>query len=146
MAAYRGGTRYLPEWLKISEAGGLQPGCVGCDLGPSCTCLQAADLKVLFLPLTRAGLRLLGFRRWKSLLERLSRPARPPRILPLEALRETALRAARAVRSAELHGPASPNCLERSPALWWLLWHRGVGPSLRHAARCELAVSQSPGS
>lgn len=91
----------------------------------------------LFMPLTRAGLRLLGFRRWKRLLESLTRPVRPPRILPLEALCETALRAARAVRSAELHGPASPNCLERSLTLWWVLRRSGVDSELHIGARKE---------
>jgi hypothetical protein len=92
---------------------------------------------VLFLALTRAGLRLLGFLRWKRVLVSLSRRPRLPRILPVEALRETAVRAARAVRSAELHGPANPNCLERSLTLWWLLRRSGVDSELHIGARKE---------
>jgi hypothetical protein len=91
----------------------------------------------LFLPLTEIGLRLLGFRRWKELIEKSSRPAPAPRQLPADFQRETAQRAARAVRSVELHGPASPNCLERSMTLWWLLRREGVDAQLRIGARKE---------
>ncbi len=91
----------------------------------------------LILPLTEIGLRLFGFRRWKQLIEKFSRPAPAPQSLPADLQRETALRAARAVRSVELHGPASPNCLERSMTLWWLLRHEGVDPELRIGARKE---------
>jgi hypothetical protein len=91
----------------------------------------------LFLPLTEIGLRLAGFRRWKALLEKFSRVKRRSRPLTPEELRTTALRVARAVRSAVLHGPAAPNCLERSLTLWWLLRRNGVGSELHIGARKE---------
>lgn len=91
----------------------------------------------VILPLTGAGLRLLGFRRWKELIEEFFLPARPSHTLPDGPQRETAERAVRAVRSAELHGPASPNCLERSMTLWWLLRRAGIDGELHIGARKE---------
>jgi hypothetical protein len=91
----------------------------------------------LFLALTEIGLRVAGFRRWKTLLEKFSRVERRSRPLSPEALRATALRVARAVRSAELHGPSDPNCLERSLTLWWLLRRNGVESELHIGARKE---------
>jgi hypothetical protein len=92
---------------------------------------------MLFFPLVRGGLRLFGFRRWKQLLERFFLPASASQPLPPDALREKALRAARVVRSAELHGPFHPNCLERSLTLWWLLRRNGVESELHIGARKE---------
>jgi hypothetical protein len=89
----------------------------------------------LILPLTEIGLRLFGFRRWKEWIEKFSLPARLSQSLPADVQRETALRAARAVRSVELHGPANPNCLERSLTLWWLLRRSGVDGELHIGAR-----------
>src|SRR6266700_2972363 len=74
---------------------------------------------MILLPLTGAGLRLFGFRWWKECVERF---AFEPRALA-SAVDATQLaiaaRAVRAIRSVELHGPATPNWLERSMALWW---------------------------
>jgi hypothetical protein len=89
----------------------------------------------LILPLTEIGLRWFGFRRWKKLIEKFSRPAHLLQSLPADVQRETALRAVRAVRSAECHGPANPNCLERSLTLWWLLRRNGVEAELHIGAR-----------
>jgi hypothetical protein len=89
----------------------------------------------LTLPLTEIGLRTLGFRRWKKLIEWVAPPARPLPGWPTDQQRETALRTVRAVRSAELHGPASPNCLERSMTLWWMLRRAGVAGELHIGAR-----------
>lgn len=89
----------------------------------------------LILPLTEFGLRLFGFRRWKGWIEKFPLPARLSQSLPEDVQRETALRAVRAVRSAELHGLANPNCLERSLTLWWLLRRVGVNGELRIGAR-----------
>jgi hypothetical protein len=91
----------------------------------------------LILPLTGIGLRLFGFRRWKGLIEKFARPAHLSQSLPAGMQRETALRAVRAVRSVELHGPANPNCLERSMTLWWLLRRNGVDGELHLGARKE---------
>jgi Transglutaminase-like superfamily len=89
----------------------------------------------LILPLTEIGLRLFGFRRWKELIEKFFLRPPHPKSLPVDAQRETALRAVRAVRSVELHGPTTPNCLERSLTLWWLLRRDGVEAELHIGAR-----------
>jgi hypothetical protein len=91
----------------------------------------------LTLPLTEIGLRLFGFRRWRELLERFSPTTHPRPACSAEWQRETAWRAVRAVRSAELHGPAHPNCLERSMTLWWMLRREGVAGELHIGARKE---------
>jgi hypothetical protein len=89
------------------------------------------------LPLTEVGLRCFGFQRWKELIEKFSLSARGARTLPLPVQRELAGRAVRAVRSVELHGPATPNCLERSMTLWWLLRRDGIEGELHIGARKE---------
>jgi Transglutaminase-like superfamily len=91
----------------------------------------------LILPLTKIGLRLFGFRRWKGLIEKFSLPAHFPQSLPADLQRETAVRAVRAVRSVELHGPTTSNCLERSMTLWWMLRRDGVDGELHIGARKE---------
>jgi Transglutaminase-like superfamily len=91
----------------------------------------------MFLPLIEAGLRVFGFRRCKELIEKFSPPRGILRSMPEDARHEAALRAARAVRSMELHGPGSPNCLERSMTLWWLLRGEGVAGELHIGARKE---------
>jgi len=93
----------------------------------------------LLLPLTEMGLLLLGFHRWKELIEEFSLSARRSRALPADSQREMARRAVRAVRSAELHGPTRPNCLKRSMVLWWLLRREGVEGELHIGARKEAA-------
>ena len=89
----------------------------------------------LLLPLTEMGLRFFGFRRWKEMIEKFFLPAQPPQTLTEDLQRETALRATRAVRSVELHGPTTPNCLERSMTLWWILRRAGVDGELHIGAR-----------
>jgi hypothetical protein len=89
----------------------------------------------LILPLTEIGLRLFGFRRWKKLIEKFSLSARLSQSLPADVQREKALRAVRAVRSVELHGPTNPNCLERSMTLWWMLRRAGIDGELHIGAR-----------
>jgi|HubBroStandDraft_4_1064222.scaffolds.fasta_scaffold00245_12 hypothetical protein len=91
----------------------------------------------LILPLTEIGLRLFGFRRWKELIEKFSRAAPLLQPMPADLQRDAALRAVRAVRSIELHGPTKPNCLERSMTLWWLLRRNGVDGELHIGARKE---------
>jgi len=89
----------------------------------------------LLLPLTEMGLRFFGFRRWKEMIEKFFLPAQPAQTLTEDLERETALRATRAVRSVELHGPTAPNCLERSMTLWWILRRAGVNGELHIGAR-----------
>jgi Transglutaminase-like superfamily len=88
-----------------------------------------------FLPLTEAGLRMMGFRRWKQLIEHFSPPVPRRRILEPAAQLELAESITRAAGSAERHGPGTPNCLERSLTLWWLLRREGIDGELRIGAR-----------
>ncbi|MBZ5643361.1 MAG: lasso peptide biosynthesis B2 protein [Acidobacteriia bacterium] len=91
----------------------------------------------ILLPLTEACLRLFGFRRYKHLIEKFSSPRSLSQPMPVDAQRGAALRAVRAVRSVELHGPSRPNCLERSMTLWWLLRRDGIDGELHIGARKE---------
>lgn len=101
--------------------------------------LQAA----VVLPLTKAGLRLFGFRRWKAVMEKFSPAVPSTQSLSMDSRREAAQRAVRAVRSAQLHGPANPNCLERSMTLWWMLRRHGVNGELHIGARKEAGIFEA---
>ena len=90
---------------------------------------------LLLLPITGIGLRVIGFQRCKELIEKLPVRDRPSRQLEEVAPNEMAGRIARAVRSAELHGPGAPNCLERSMLLWWLLRRGGIDGELHIGGR-----------
>lgn len=87
------------------------------------------------LPVTGIGLRLFGFRRWKELIEKFSLSESRPESLPADVQRQRAGEFVRAVRSAELHGLTTPNCLDRSMTLWWMLRSDGVEGELRIGAR-----------
>ena len=89
----------------------------------------------LILPLTEIGLRVFGFRRWKRIIENFVPGRQRCQSVPDGQIRERAVRTARAVRSAELHGLSRPNCLERSMALWWMLRREGVDVDLEIGAR-----------
>ncbi len=93
--------------------------------------LQAAAALVA----TKAGLRVVGFRRWKALLVRLTphldgstAAADPVRI-------ETAQEIARIQEAVSRHLTFHVNCLEHSLVLWWLLSRRGIPAGLRIGAR-----------
>ena len=93
--------------------------------------LQAAAVLVA----TKAGLRAVGFRRWKALLVRLTSrldgstaAADPVRI-------ETAQEIARIQEAVFRHLTFRVNCLERSLVLWWVLSRRGIPAGLRIGAR-----------
>ena len=85
------------------------------------------------LPVIWAGLRLAGFRRWKSVLARLASSPVENSItaLSLEGARAIARMEAAAARNVPFH----PTCLERSLVLWWLLRSRGIPAELRVGAR-----------
>jgi Transglutaminase-like superfamily len=87
------------------------------------------------LPLTGIGLRVFGFRRCKEWMEKFSSSTKSPRESEPSAQLDVAARAVRAICSAELHGPAAPNCLERSMVLWWLLRREGIHGELHIGAR-----------
>jgi len=85
--------------------------------------------------LTLAGLRLLGFRRCKKLIERFSISAQRGKPSAARAAPERALKMIRAAQSVERNLPISPNCLERSLALWWMLRREGFPAELHIGAR-----------
>ena len=89
----------------------------------------------VILPLTELGLRVFGFQRWKELIEKFALAPQGSPSLPAEEQRQAAERSARAVRSVQLHGPSTPNCLERSITLWWLLRREGIDGELHIGAR-----------
>lgn len=90
---------------------------------------------MVFLSLTEIGLRAMGFRRWRQLIEHIS-PSGPRRgaLEPATQL-SMAERIARAASSAVLHAPGTPNCLVRSLTLWWLLRREDIEGELHIGAR-----------
>jgi hypothetical protein len=89
------------------------------------------------LTVTWVGLRLAGFRRWKSVLARLA-PGTPPVASMQDAgLLESARAIARMEEAAARHLLFRPNCLEQSLVLWWLLRVRGISADMRIGARKE---------
>jgi len=92
--------------------------------------LEAAVLMVS----THAILPLSGYRRWKSLLTKLS--SRPP--VEVNATRSAVIDdLARATASAARHLFFQPTCLESSIALWWLLRRRSFDAVLQIGGRKE---------
>ena len=77
---------------------------------------------------TWVGLRVVGFRRWKSVLDWFTRRARL-------ADSSDAVAIARFQDAARRHLFLSTNCLERSLVLCWLLERRGIDARLRIGAR-----------
>lgn len=84
---------------------------------------------------TWAGLRLLGFRRWKSLLFRFipSQPATTNGARHEDTY--LAFQIPRLELAAARHLPLRTNCLEQSLVLCWLLQRRGIAAELRIGAR-----------
>jgi hypothetical protein len=92
----------------------------------------------IMLSLTAAALRVLGFPRWRGVLEKFVAnvpPATGDAAFRLALAREVT----RLAEKAERRGPMRPNCLERSLVLWFLLRRRGLPAELRIGARKEEA-------
>jgi hypothetical protein len=89
---------------------------------------------MIFLPLIEIGLRTFGFRRLTEMIARFPAGSYSSHS-PLTSPQQEGLIIMRAVRSAELHGITTPNCLERSITLWWLLRRAGIPSELRIGAR-----------
>lgn len=85
------------------------------------------------LAISWPGVRLTGFRRWKSILERLGPRNSPAGLVSCES--ETALVIARMEAAAARNLFFRTNCLERSLVLWSLLRARGIAAELRIGAR-----------
>jgi len=89
------------------------------------------------LAATWVGLRVLGFRRWKSIFAWFA----SRRVGRARAAESAALGAAGAIArladGAARHLFFRTNCLERSLVLCWLLERRGIGSQLRLGGRKE---------
>ena len=99
--------------------------------------LPAAERRVLMsalllLPLTAAGLRLIGFRRWRAVLC-WALASRNKSLEPNFGV--TPQRLAQLVFAASRTGWWTGACLERSLVLWWLLRRRNFAAELRIGAR-----------
>ena len=92
---------------------------------------------MILLPVTAAGLRLFGFRRWQSVLARWGGARDKRGENPAGELLETARMTARMVSAAERHGLGRPNCLRRSLVLCGLLHREGIPAVLRIGVRKE---------
>ena len=86
---------------------------------------------------TWLGLRLAGFRRWKSVLERLGPSANRIVQEHAESQKQAAELIARMAAAAARNLFIGTNCLEQSLVLWWLLRRRGISAELRIGARKE---------
>jgi hypothetical protein len=85
------------------------------------------------LTATWVGLRLLGFRRWRSLL--LWTVPRNTEIPTKNDSHSTVTGVLRMEEAAARNLFVTTNCLEQSLVLWWLLRRRGIAADLRIGAR-----------
>jgi hypothetical protein len=91
------------------------------------------------LPASWLGLRLVGYRRWHTILARLV-PSTDQTAHPASAIQQqTAQLIARMSTKAARNLFFGTNCLEQSLVLWWVLRRRGIAAELRIGARkrCE---------
>ena len=86
---------------------------------------------------TWLGLRLAGFRRWKSVLARLAPRANTTAQHQTASQRESSEAIARMAAAAARNVFFGTNCLEQSLVLWCLLRRRGIAAELRIGARKE---------
>lgn len=84
---------------------------------------------------TCLGLRLVGFRRWERVLGVFVPSANTTALALDGSHQEFAFVIARMEAAAARNILFSPNCLERSLVLWWLLRRRGIAADLRIGAR-----------
>lgn len=112
-------TRAVQKWRRFFQLSGYERRAV----------IEAAAVLVI----TRAGLKVAGFRGWKRALELLVRrtPVQPFVSDAIELARSVARLESAAARN--LFFPA--NCLENSLVLWFLLRGRGIPAELRIGGR-----------
>jgi len=101
-------------------------------------CLEGFEQMIVLesianLTVTRAGLRLLGFQRWKNTITWLTRKKtwRAAAVSPAEF----AARVARLEEAVASRLPFRTNCLVRSLGLLWMLGERGIKAELKIGAR-----------
>lgn len=100
---------------------------------------RATVLRAAFvITATSMGLRILGFRRWKNLLER-ALPVATPVKLSNPALLSQAQQLTRWHSAAARHLLLSTNCLEQAMSLYFLLRRQGLPAELRFGARKDAA-------
>lgn len=87
------------------------------------------------LTATYIGLRLIGFRRWKTALARFVPAAAGRTVSTDRGTVDSAREITRMEQSAARHLFLRTNCLERSLVLWWLLEKRGMAADLRIGVR-----------
>jgi len=96
---------------------------------------------MVLLPLTGAGLSILGLRRWQGLLTAFAPRRKSPAVnLPSEIISErlrSARHVARMVSAASRESLYHGQCLPQSMVLWWLLVRR------REPAELHIGVRQS---
>jgi hypothetical protein len=86
---------------------------------------------------TWVGLRLAGFRRWKTVLAWLAPTANNSVRQPAAEQRKVAESIAHIAAAAARSFFFDTNCLEQSLMLWWLLRRHGIAAELRIGARKE---------
>lgn len=91
----------------------------------------------LALVATKAGLHLVGFRRWMALLAWFTPHTPDSEKAPDATGIETAREIARIQDAVCRHLIFHASCLEQSLVLWWLLSRRGIPAELRIGARKE---------
>jgi hypothetical protein len=116
-------TIMMERWQKFWQLSGYERG----------VALEAAG--GLFA--TWLGLRLAGFRRWKSVLAHLAPSADTIARQQTPSQKESAEVIARMAAAAARNVFLGTNCLEQSLVLWWLLRRRGIAAELRIGARKE---------
>jgi hypothetical protein len=90
--------------------------------------LRAATL----LPLISLSLRLRGFRKTQTFLQKFVSRHSHPADTSASIIADLT---ARMVRAAVRNSPGHPTCLDESLALWWLLGRQGVRSDLRIGVR-----------
>jgi hypothetical protein len=113
----------MERWQKFWQISGYERG----------VALEAAG----GLLATWLGLRLAGFRRWKSVLAHLAPSLNTTARQQVGSQRESAEVIARMAAAAARNVFFGTNCLEQSLVLWWLLQRRGISAELRIGARKE---------
>ena len=114
----------IATWRRFAQLGGPE----------RATVFRAAFV----LTATWLGLRILGFRRWKNLLER-ALPVATPAKLSDPALLSQAQQLTRWHSAAARHLLLRTNCLEQAMSLYFLLRRRRLPAELRFGARKDAA-------
>jgi hypothetical protein len=86
------------------------------------------------LPINVLGLRILGFRRWQSVLERM---IAKPRTNSADVVTAQGIARVVNIAAAQMFHAV---CLPRSMTLWWMLGRRGIASELRIGVRKEADI------